>query len=1033
MRQLESESKNSFMREAIIGGIIILLILIIGTFSMGRSVSEDTKTAVRTVSMLYLGELAGRSEQVVADEINNYIADMDIAIGHLDKDTLGSEEKLHAYQDRMQKLYMLDKFALVDSEGLIHTSRGTRTDIERYHFDYKNITEPEVYIKNIDSKDKKVIIAAPVDNLPFQGKTFVACFIEIDMNNILNSVSLMSNSTNTTFCNLYNNDGISLANVVLDGLANDNNLFKALEESQFDEGYSLAGMVSDFSNGKKGIASFTYDNIKMTVCYVPVRETNWMLTFLIRESVISDQIGSITDEIIFRSLIQSFLTALILLILFTIAIVQTRRTAKIALEKEVIETETRVKQQELESQLALQTELLEQEKHRAEQDNMITSLASDYRSVYYVNLDADECICYRNDPKSNELIDEGERSSFRDTFKQYAERYVMSDYREGFLRFIEPDNIRRNLKEKAVITFRYLAFRNGKESYEMIRMADVKNATARLDKIVNDIGIGFADIDLDMRDSMAKSQALSDALRNAEEANRAKTVFLSSMSHEIRTPMNAIIGLDNLALNDSDIPESTKDYLEKIGTSAQHLLSLINDILDMSRIESGRMVIKNEEFSFSKLLEQINTMFGGQCHDKELDYNCRVNGTLDDYYIGDSMKLRQVLINVLGNAVKFTPRGGSIDFIVEKTASFGGKSTLKFIVKDTGIGINKEYLPKIFDTFSQEDGTSTNKYGSSGLGMAIAKNIVDMMNGKIEVESEKGVGTTFTVTVTLIDSANVDFDDDDITINPQEMSVLVVDDDPIACEHAKLVLAKAGIVSETVLDGAEAIEMVRLKHARRESYNLIIIDWHMPDPDGLEVTRQIRAIIGNETAIIMLTAYNWEEVMEDAVAAGVDSFIAKPLFTGNLLDELKNTLRKRREAQTIEKPKAELAGRRILLAEDMQVNAEIMMMVLGMRDMEVEHAENGKIALEMFEKSEPGYYSAILMDIRMPEMDGLEATQKIRALAREDAKTIPIIALTANAFDEDVQRSLQAGLNAHLTKPVDPEVLFDTLEHMIPA
>ncbi|MBQ6758809.1 MAG: response regulator, partial [Selenomonadaceae bacterium] len=318
-------------------------------------------------------------------------------------------------------------------------------------------------------------------------------------------------------------------------------------------------------------------------------------------------------------------------------------------------------------------------------------------------------------------------------------------------------------------------------------------------------------------------------------------------------------------------------------------------------------------------------------------------------------------------------------------------------------------------------------------GMAITKSIVEMMNGKIEVDSQKGVGTTFTVTVTLMDSDKQDAAKDDVEIRPHEMNVLIIDDDPIACDHAKLVLEKAGIAAETVLSGKEAIEMVKLRHARREPYNLIIVDWHMPEMDGVEVTKQIREIIGNETAIIILTAYNWDDIIDEAIAAGVDSFIAKPLFSGNLIEEFKKALKKKNLSTAETKTKADLAGKRILLAEDMPVNAEIMMMVLQMREIEADLAENGKIALEKFENSPEGYYAAILMDMRMPEMDGLEATQRIRALDRKDAKTIPIIALTANAFDEDVQRSLQAGLNAHLSKPVEPDILFETLENMIKA
>ena len=1029
---MDNGQKNGIMRAAVIGSVIVAIILVLGTLWTGKNASNDTETAVRTVSLLYLDELAGRREQVVSSTLSAYISDMDIAIGLLDKEDLSSLERLQAYQSQMKQLYGLEKFAFIDTNGLIYTSRGTRTDIDQYRIDYNHLTEPKISIKNAEGNNKKVVIAMPIDHLPFNGNSLVVCFMEIDMGRMLEGMSLQANNNNTTFCNIYTSDGIALTNVVLGGLSSENNLIMAMQKADFDKGHSLERMREDFSTHKAGIVSFTYNNIKETMCYVPIHNTDWMLTYLVRESVISEQISSISDGIVFRSLMQSLITALVLAGVFCVMIMQLRRAAKMTLEKEVSETENRVKQQELEEQLALQEELLSQEQQRAQQDNMITALASDYRSVYYVNLDEDEGICYRRDADMKDGKEEGENFHFSETFMEYAYHFVTDEYRDGFLQFITPESIRQNLANNAIIAYRYLVKKDDQERYEMLRIAGVRHAADRTDHQIHAIGLGFADIDDEMRDAMKKNQALSDALKAAEEASKAKTVFLSNMSHEIRTPMNAIIGLDSLALHEPGISDKTRDYLEKIDSSAKHLLSLINDILDMSRIESGRINIRNEEFSFSKLIEQINTIFSGQCQEKGLTYQCHINGTVSDYYIGDSVKIRQVLINILGNAVKFTPDGGNIDFLVEKVAAFDGKSTIRFIIKDTGIGMSKEFLPKLFETFSQENSEASNKYGSSGLGMAITKNIVEMMNGKIDVDSEKGVGTTFSVVITLLDSnREVGQEDNAVDIRPQEMSVLVVDDDSIACDHAKLVLGKVGIHTETALSGAEALEMVKLHHARRESYDLIIVDWQMPEMDGLEVTRQIRSILGNETAIVILTAYNWDDIIEEAVSAGVDSFIAKPLFSSNLLDEFRSALKKKKLLSTKPKKKADLKGRRILLAEDMLVNAEIMMQVLKMREMEPEHAENGKIALEMFASHPEGYYAAILMDMRMPEMDGLKATMAIRALERQDAKTIPIIALTANAFDEDVQNSLQAGLNTHLSKPVNPEVLFDTLESMI--
>ena len=524
-------------------------------------------------------------------------------------------------------------------------------------------------------------------------------------------------------------------------------------------------------------------------------------------------------------------------------------------------------------------------------------------------------------------------------------------------------------------------------------------------------------------------EALTHALADAENASRAKTVFLSNMSHEIRTPMNAIIGLNNIAMNDPSVSESVKEHLGRIDDSAQHLLGIINDILDMSRIESGRMTVKNEEFSFAKGLEQINTIISGQCNDKGLKYNCLIKGKVDDFYIGDEMKLKQVLINILGNAVKFTPEGGSVNFIIQEGSKFDGKATLKFIVEDTGIGMSEEFLPHLFEAFSQEDSSTTSKYGSTGLGMPITKSIVELMNGHIEVESEKGKGSVFTVTVTLGESKRQMVSSESSELNPHDLKVLVIDDDQIALDHARIVLGSIGINCDTAQSGMEGVKMASLSAGRQENYDLILIDWKMPEMDGVETTRQIRDVVGQDTPIIILTSFNWDDIADEARDAGVDTFVPKPLFAGNVLDEFRAAFN--RKNQELARNTVDLEGRRVLLAEDMPINAEIIIMVLSMRNIQADLAENGAIAVEMFEKSEPGYYDAVLMDMRMPEMDGLQATKCIRSMDRPDAKSIPIIALTANAFDEDVQRSLQAGLNAHLSKPVEPETLFETLKKLI--
>ena len=673
--------------------------------------------------------------------------------------------------------------------------------------------------------------------------------------------------------------------------------------------------------------------------------------------------------------------------------------------------------------------VLSQEKHQKDLDSMITAMASDYRSVYHVDIDADDAVCYRADPNDPNQPLEGTHFPYLKWIREYGDLYVDEEYRENFRSFSNPDNIRAALATRDIIAYRYLARRDGTDYYEMLRMAGVRHPKDRDDNIVHAIGLGFTDIDAEMRESLAKNRALSEALKAAEEANIAKTAFLSNMSHEIRTPMNAIIGLDSLALQNEAIPSETREYLEKIGESAHHLLGLINDILDMSRIESGRLVIRKEEFSFRNMLEQINTMVMSQCEEKGLNYECRVIGGVSDFYIGDDMKLKQVLINILSNAIKFTDAPGGVMLTVERINVFGDHSTIKFCIKDTGIGMDKEFIPKIFDAFTQEDSSRNNKYGSTGLGMAITKNIVELMNGTISVESEKGVGTEFTVIITLNNSNRQG--PATYVIDPKDMRILVVDDEEIAAEHARIVLDEAGIKADTCYDGQTAMNMLEVQHAKHEPYNLVLLDWKMPEMDGVELAREIRKRYDRETTVIILTSFNWDEIMEEAVHSGVDSFLAKPLFASNVLDEFERIARKNNMSLYKEKKRADLKGRHILMAEDVFINAEIMKQIILSKEAEIDHAENGKIVLNMFEESTVGYYDAILMDVRMPEMDGLEATAAIRSLDRLDAKTIPIIALTANAFDEDVQRSLQVGMDAHLSKPVDPEHLYQTLEELI--
>ena len=651
------------------------------------------------------------------------------------------------------------------------------------------------------------------------------------------------------------------------------------------------------------------------------------------------------------------------------------------------------------------------------------TLARDYTEMYYVNTDTEEFREYRKGEEGDTLSEIRHGWHFFSDCKNELAETAYPDDRDDFLQAMNRKKMMKTLSHKDTFIMTYRRMVNDRPVYVSMKISRMKNDEAY-------IIIGFTDVDAEMREAMAKNEALSDALSSAEAANKAKTTFLSGMSHEIRTPINAIIGLDTLALKKNELDTETREYLEKIGDSAQHLRSIINDILDISRIESGKVSLHNSVFSVSSMLEQINVMVMSQCREKGLEYECRALNELDESYFGDDMKLREVLLNILSNAIKFTEEPGRVTLTVEKTAEYGDQSTLCFRIRDTGIGMDKEFIPRIFDAFAQENSAARTKYGSSGLGMAITKNIVEMMNGSISVESEKGVGTEFTVKVTFRKGDKKEPDHIG-EIDPNALYILVVDDNPIEAEHARTVLEEVGIRADSCTSGQEALRRLEVQHARKQPYNIVLTDWNMPGMNGRETSSEILRLYEKECTVVAMTAYSWDDIMEEAHQAGVDNFIGKPLFASNVLENLERIARRSNMHIFKEKQKARLNGRRILLAEDVEINAEILIDMLEMENIKVDHALNGKAAVELFENSTAGIYSAILMDVRMPEMDGLEAARVIRAMRREDAKRIPIIALTANAFDEDVQLSMQAGMNAHLNKPVEADNLIRILGELI--
>ena len=534
-----------------------------------------------------------------------------------------------------------------------------------------------------------------------------------------------------------------------------------------------------------------------------------------------------------------------------------------------------------------------------------------------------------------------------------------------------------------------------------------------------------------INDELKRQQKiLQDALLVAQKANDAKRDFLSRMSHEIRTPMNAIIGMSAIAFNYLDDKKRTADCLSKITFSSKHLLMLLNDVLDMSKIENGKLNIRQELFDLKNLVTSLADINYGLATAKGLAFEIVISGFKDEMLLGDSMRVNQILLNLLSNAIKFTPKGGSVRLEIRMLRSASDKIWLRFIVKDSGIGMKKEFLEHLYEPFEQADNGIARKYGGTGLGMAITKNLVAIMDGTIEVESQEGAGTTFMVDLPF----GVSKVDKKTAAEMEEMRVLVVDDDNDTCEHAAVLLKGMGVNVDWALNGFEAIEKVRSAcEDDGRCYDVCFIDWCMPELDGIETARRMRRYVGPDVLIIIISAYDWSGIEEQAKAAGVNAFIAKPFFASNLYNTLLTVSRKPELGFSAvgNKETYDFGGKKVLLVEDNELNMEIASELLKFVNLQVEHAENGKVAVDIFRNSKEKEYALIFMDIQMPLMNGYDAARCIRSSEHPAAGTIPIIAMTANAFNDDVQAAFDAGMNGHLAKPIDVEVLYKTIARYI--
>ena len=650
---------------------------------------------------------------------------------------------------------------------------------------------------------------------------------------------------------------------------------------------------------------------------------------------------------------------------------------------------------------------------------IITALGTAYKSIMLVDLEKNTVETLKDIPDEEQY--NRTRALQREEQVCRTQANVAEPYRAECLEFLDMTTVPARLKARTSLVFTGRTVNDQWFTTLLIpqRTDEDGNVTAVL--------IATRDATEEKQTEQKQEDALRSALAAAEHANKAKTVFLNSMSHDIRTPMNAILGFTALATTHLDTPELVKEYLQKISVSGQHLLSLINDVLDMSRIESGTIKLDNAPVHLPDVLHDLRTIILGNISAKQLDLYVDTQDIKHEDIITDKLRLNQIMLNIVGNAVKFTPAGGTINIrVTEKPCPRSGYATYVINVKDNGIGMSPEFQQHVFDSFSREQTATRSGIQGTGLGMAITKNIVDMMGGSITVKSEQGKGSEFTVTLHCKISETVTKSQPIPELRGAR--ALVVDDDAQTCMSVSKMLREIEMAADWTTSGKEAILRAQEAHEQGRDFKVYIIDWLMPDMNGIETVRRIRKVIEPGTPIIILTAYDWADIEQEAREAGVTAFVAKPLFMSELRAVLTHT---QTEPQPMQMPKhTGYAGKKVLLVEDNELNREIATAILEQAGLQVDSVEDGTDAVARMNTAAEDQYDLILMDIQMPQMDGYTATRKIRTIDNPRKANIPIVAMTANAFDEDRKKAFAAGMNAHVAKPIDMAVLSHTLDEI---
>jgi len=954
--------------------IAVLVGIVLGVFRYFRFVSKT----VYEESVSHLTEVFHQSDNMMRE-----LTDKNLTYLHIWGENLQdilSEDEIRDYIKKAQEDTGFLEFFFLSADGDYKMATGETGYLGLQENMEEEIRQGNDVIANaaVPGKSQLLIFATPKAHGIYQGFEYDAIAIAYENSDIVDVLDISAFDGNAQSFMIHP-DGRVVVDHSSEAWGNVYNFFGILREHSDMSEKEINALLGKFKAGRTDAMLLNLDGRNYYLVYEKSDIQDWMFLGLVQADIVNASMNRLQrSTIIFVSAIVFCIAAL-----FISLIIQKNRTNLRRKDTEILYRD------ELFQKLSMNV------------DDVFLMLDAKTYQADYVSPNVEKLLGITVEQIHKDICILG---------KLYSEK--QEDPEKNYLEEIQ-------VQEQREWDFEYVHLKTGeKRWFHNIAMGSEVNGKKKYILVMSD------------RTSDRKmNQALSEAVRAAETANKAKSTFLSNMSHDIRTPMNAIIGFTTLAVSNIDDKKRVRDYLGKILSSSNHLLSLINDILDMSRIESGKIHLEETEVSLSDVLHDLKTIISGQIHAKQLElYMDAMDVTNEDVYC-DKTRLNQVLLNLLSNAVKFTPAGGTVSVRIRQyPGTVKGSELYEIRVKDNGIGMSQEFVQKIFSPFERERTSTVSRIQGTGLGMAITKNIVNMMGGTIEVLTEQGKGTEFIVRLPFrIQSKHQRIEK---IAELEGLKALVVDDDFNTCDSVTKMLVKVGMRSEWTLSGKEAVLRARQSMEMGDAFHAYIIDWRLPDMNGIEVTRQIRSL-GDDTPIIILTAYDWSDIEVEARAAGVTAFCAKPMFMSDIRDTLMTAIgQKQAEAEDAILPAAgsDFRGRYILLVEDNELNSEIAVEILNEYGFLVDTAENGAEAVEKVKNSKPGNYDLVLMDVQMPVMNGYEATKQIRALDNPALAGITILAMTANAFDEDKKKALECGMDGFLSKPIVIEELISILQ-----